>query len=139
MILFTGAKKKNFKIKSAISEIHPLVREVLGCLQKAGLRERHLYEIKLALEEALINAVKHGNSFRKELPVLVSLIWSAKEVRLVVEDRGQGYDYSKIPDPTLDENIEKGHGRGVFLIRQLMDDVRFNRKGNRIEMVKRRK
>ena len=131
-----GAMKKTFKIKSNLKEISPVVKDIVSCLKKADFDNGILHDIKLATYEALINAIKHGNKFKEELPVIVNLTYSKDTIKISVQDKGKGYDHAKIPDPTLDEYIARGHGRGVFLIKRLMDVVHFNKSGNRIEMVK---
>lgn len=128
--------KKEFTIKSSLAEVRPLVKEVISSLRELAPGSDLLHDFKLAAEEALINAVKHGNNFKEELPVLVTVEGDTDKVTISVEDKGRGYDYSKVPDPTLDENIARGGGRGLYLIKKLMDEVRFNKEGNRIEMVK---
>lgn len=128
--------KKRLKIKSSLKEIPPVIDDILANLKIKGLSDIILHDIKLVTEEALINAMKHGNNFTEELPVELGLVYFKNRVRITVRDAGKGYEYKKVPDPTLDENLGKGHGRGVFLIRELMDKVRFNKTGNKIEMVK---
>jgi serine/threonine-protein kinase RsbW len=128
--------EKTFNIKSNIKEIAPVVKEMLDCLKKGGASNEIIHDVKLSAEEAMINAMKHGNKCREDLPVMINFEYSKDKITVSVQDKGSGYDYNKIPDPTLDENIAKGHGRGVFLIRRLMDEVRFNNSGNCIYMVK---
>ena len=127
---------KNFKIKSSLKEIQPVVGQILALLQETGAPAALLHDIKLSAEEAIINAVKHGSKLKEDLPVAIAFSRQGDVVRVAVEDCGSGYDHQCIPDPTLDENISKGRGRGIFLIRKLMDEVHFNPAGNRIEMVK---
>lgn len=126
--------KKTFTIKSSLSQMAPVVKEILECLKDSGKGVVH--DIKLAVEEAIINAMKHGNKFNEGLYVIVDFEYGAGKVCIAVQDEGQGYDYRAVPDPTLEENILRGHGRGVFLIRKLMDEVHFNNSGNRLEMIK---
>lgn len=128
--------KHLFKIESNPKEIPPVLEKILGLLKQENISSEILHDIKLATEEAIINAIKHGNRFRENLPVIINFEYSKDRISISVEDRGMGYDYGKIPDPTLDENITRGHGRGVFLIRKIMDEVSLNKIGNRIEMVK---
>lgn len=126
--------RKTFTIKTSIKEIQPVVKEILGYL-KDGTKDA-IHDIKLAAEEAMINAMKHGNKSNENLYVIVDFEYDGNKVSIAVQDEGGGYDYSKVPDPTLEENILRGHGRGVFLIKRLMDKVRFNDSGNRLEMIK---
>ncbi len=139
--------KKTFTIRTSLKEIQPVVKKILEYL-KGGDKDA-LHDIKLAAEEAVINAMKHGNKgfttihiqvrlnkFNEKLYVIVDFEYDGNKVGIAVQDEGKGYDYSKIPDPTIEENILRGYGRGVFLIRKLMDEVHFNNSGNRLEMIK---
>jgi serine/threonine-protein kinase RsbW len=126
--------KKTFTLKTGLDKIEPVVAEILGYL--SGVDKNILHDVKLAVEEAIINAMKHGNGLREDLYVFVDLDYDGKKITIAVQDEGAGFNYKKVPDPTADENILKGHGRGVFLIRKLMDEVRFNDSGNRLEMIK---
>jgi len=126
--------KKTFTIKTSLKEIPPVIKEILEHLKNGN--KDSLHDIKLAAEEAIINAMKHGNKFNEGLYVIVDFEYDGNKVGIAVQDEGKGYDHSKVPDPTLEENILRGHGRGVFLIRKLMDEVHFNNSGNRLEMVK---
>ena len=128
--------KHLFKIESNPKEIPPVLEKILGLLKQENISSEILHDIKLATEEAIINAMKHGNKFNEALPVVVDFEHSGGKISISVEDKGAGYDYKKVPDPTLDENITRGHGRGVFLIRKIMDEVSLSKTGNRIEMVK---
>lgn len=128
--------KKTFKIKSNIKEISPVLKEIVDCLKQDRINTGIIHDIKLATEEAVINAMKYGNKFQENLPVMINFEYSRDKISISVEDKGEGYDHTKVPDPTLDKNIERGHGRGLFLIKKLMDELRFNKRGNRIEMVK---
>ncbi len=98
--------------------------------------ESVVFDLKLCLEEALINAMKYGHKLRKDLKVRLGVECSDREVRISVEDQGEGFDPQKLVSCTEGTNLLKNHGRGVYLIHQLMDDVRYNPKGNAILMVK---
>ncbi|MCX5715605.1 MAG: ATP-binding protein, partial [Candidatus Omnitrophica bacterium] len=113
--------KKTFTIKSDLKAMHPAVDEILHFLKERNVSHEIQHDVKLAADEAIINAIKHGNKFNEALPVVVDLECSAKMIRISVEDKGKGYDRSKVPDPTSEENIERGHGRGVYLIKKIMD------------------
>jgi serine/threonine-protein kinase RsbW len=125
-----------FKVSSALTEVKPTTERLLSFLRALELDASDTYDMRLCLEEALINAIKYGNKFQKDLSVEVICAYNQNEIFLSVEDQGQGYDPSKIKDPTDCENIENFSGRGVYLIRHLMDRLDFNEKANRIEMVK---
>lgn len=126
--------KKTFTIKTHLKAIPPVVGEILDYLKDGN--KSALHDIKLAAEEAIINAMKHGNKFNENLYVIVDFEYDGKKALIAVQDEGQGYNYRDVPDPTIEENILRGHGRGVFLIRKIMDEVHFNNSGNRLEMIK---
>lgn len=130
--------KKEFLIPSEITRVQAVSGEVLDFLKSMSLSENVMFDIRLCLEEALINAIKYGNKQKKELSVRLLIEVNDKEVRMTVEDQGEGFDPSKLKDCTSDENLLNNCGRGVYLIRQLMDTVRYNTKGNSVLMVKSR-
>ena len=127
---------KKLSIPSDLKEIRQVVDEIIVLLNSAHADESETFDIRLCLEEALVNAIKYGNRFDKKLEVLVDFAHADNKISISVEDKGVGYDHRKVPDPTKDENLLMGNGRGVFLIKHLMDDVRFNKKGNRLTMIK---
>lgn len=125
-------------IKSNPVEIEGLVRKVFFSLSDEGviLEDGDIFRLRLALEEAVLNAMKHGNKFNEDLVVGVEVLNTDGEIVLRVEDQGQGFNYNRIADPTQGSNLLKTSGRGVFLIRNIMDRVEFNDKGNVITMRK---
>lgn len=128
--------KKEFRVSSDLSKVQETSSDVLGFLKPAGLSESALYDIRLCLEEALINAMKYGNGLDRSKPVRLDVEFDKRQVRVSVEDEGPGFSPRKLADCTRDDNLLKGSGRGVHLIRHLMDRVEYNEKGNRVMMVK---
>lgn len=111
---------------------------VLEGLVDLDIDEATLYDIKFSVEEALINAMKYGNKLVEALKTKLSFILYKDKIEITIEDCGNGFDYENIPDPTKDNNaINRHSGRGIFLIKHLMDSLVFNEKGNIIKMVKR--
>lgn len=117
-------------------EIDDLVQGVLKLLDSLGADKTTSFDIKLCMEEALINAVKHGNRNNKNLPIKINYSISSRKFKASIEDCGSGFDYKCLPDPTTKENLLNTSGRGVYLIKHLMDEVSFNKTANRITMVK---
>ncbi len=115
-----------------------LAEELLGKVQSQGYEEAELFAIRLALEEGLINAIKHGNKFDRDKSITVCMELDARRVVISIADEGQGFDPATVPDPTADENLEKPCGRGIMLMRAYMDRVEFNDRGNEVHMVKNR-
>ncbi|MHC4561262.1 MAG: ATP-binding protein [Planctomycetota bacterium] len=113
-------------------------QEVLREVARLGYEEPCAFSIRLALEEGLINAVKHGNRMAVDKVVCVDYEVTAEQVEIIITDQGKGFDPSGIPDPTRDENIEKPCGRGLMLMKAFMDEIEFTKGGRRVRMVKRR-
>lgn len=125
-----------FEIPSDPKYIGFASTKILDSLKDLNLDKGILFEVRLSLEEAIINAIKFGNNFNRDLPVSINYSLIGDRLEITVRDRGKGFDYTSIPDPTLNNNILKEGGRGLFLIRNLMDEVKFNNSGNEIKMVK---
>jgi serine/threonine-protein kinase RsbW len=128
--------KKKFQVASDLAEVQKVSHDVLAFLKPADINEAALFDIRLCLEEALINAMKYGNGLQKELPVDLDIECASGEVRITVADQGPGFDPKKLEDCTDEKNIYRNRGRGVYLIQQLMDKVSYNEKGNSLVMVK---
>ena len=103
-----------------------------------GIGDDAAFGIDMAVREAITNAIVHGNKEDDTKQVELSLSCGQRAVEIQVKDEGEGFDPGSVPDPTSPENILKTSGRGNFLIRTFMDDVRFNERGNEITMIKRR-
>jgi serine/threonine-protein kinase RsbW len=93
--------------------------------RRAGFDEDEACDIAMLTREAVINAVKHGNRFAPEKKVWARLVRTAGEVRISVADQGEGLDPESLPDPLDPANLLRSSGRGVFLMRAMMDEVRF--------------
>jgi serine/threonine-protein kinase RsbW len=115
-------------------EIEDLLTDVIGAMEEVSYGARDTSAVCVALEEAAINAVKHGHGNDPRKQARIWWVVSASAVELVVEDDGAGFDPDRVPDPCLPENQERPSGRGVFLMRSYMSWVRFNDAGNRVAM-----
>ena len=125
------------KLPSRVDTTLPFISKVIDQLQKeCPLNEEDIFSIKLVLEESLINAIKHGNKSQPDLTVDVKVSFQNDFLTIKIKDYGQGFDADTIPDPTTDERLMKTSGRGVFLIKKLMDEVSFHDGGREIWMVK---
>jgi len=113
-------------------------REVLDQLEQHAWAEHDVFSIHLALEEALVNAIEHGNGLDEAKQVHVRCRMSDDLMQIEVIDQGDGFDPGGVPDPTDDEHREIPSGRGVMLMRRFMDRLQFNEKGNAVLMEKRR-
>ena len=128
--------KKKFQVGSDLDNVQKTSRKVMSFLKPMSLNPATSFDIRLCLEEALINAMKYGNVLRKNLPVTLEVEYLPREVRITVEDRGPGFDVKKVEDCTEEKNRFRASGRGVYLMHQLMDEVRYNNKGNKLTLVK---
>ena len=90
--------------------------------------------IMIAVTESVNNAITHGNGKDKGKNVNITLQLEEGLVRFTVEDEGEGFDYNNLPDPTSPENLSKPGGRGIFLMKQLSDEVNFKQGGKVVEL-----
>ena len=111
-------------------------KKVLDSLNDLKLDASTLFDIKLCFEEAFINAIKYGSKNNCRLTVEVEVLKKADNVEVIVRDQGAGFDYENQQDPTKEENLIKTSGRGVFLIKSLMDRVVFENNGSCLRMIK---
>lgn len=111
---------------------------IIGKLEELRFHDRDIFGVRLALEEALVNAIKHGNRMDPQKTVRVSCrIWKQR-IWVEIEDQGPGFRPEDVPDPTADENLERPCGRGIMLMRAFMTRVEYNPRGNRVELEKHR-
>ena len=124
------------RINSHLSEINSVVEDIVKLLDSFKVDKPASFDIRLCLQEALINAIKHGNKNNNNLPITITYSVAKDRFEVSVQDNGSGFDYKKIPNPTDNENLLKTSGRGIYLIKYLMDEVSFNKNGNKITMIK---
>lgn len=116
------------------SEGQVVQSRVVELLEQYGFSGRDVFSVRLAMEEALVNAIKHGNQMDPDKTVRLECHVDEDRVRIVIEDQGPGFDPGSLPDPTAEENLEMPGGRGVMLIQSFMDNVQYNDRGNMITM-----
>lgn len=128
-------------IVQSMDEACRAVKEIVQAIRANGFEDKDVFAVRLALEEAIVNAIKHGNKQDPEKQVIVKYRLHAgnphphsQVIEMVVEDQGDGFDPSKVPDPTAPEYLERPNGRGLMLMRTYMTSVEFNRRGNRVTM-----
>src|SRR3954466_13240720 len=114
-----------FDIPSDLDEARR-VQATIAAVVNAAFEEHEAFAGKLALEEALVNAIKHGNQMDPDKRVRGSYRVTPERFDVRIVDEGPGFNPEDVPDPTLPENIEKGCGRGVFLIRGFMTEVKYH-------------
>nr|WP_262898270.1 ATP-binding protein [Carboxylicivirga sediminis] len=91
-------------------------------------------KLLLAVVEGVNNAIVHGNKLDKEKLVVVEYLLDDTRVEFTIKDEGTGFDYTEVPDPTKPENLEKTHGRGIFLMHHLADEIEFENEGSIVKM-----
>lgn len=126
------------KMAANRNSIDPIVEQVMDAVREIHCVDGKADAIELALQEALANAVVHGA--KEDSSKVVECLVAFEEDRgvlIIVRDPGAGFDPSSIPACTVGENVYSNHGRGIFLISQLMDEVTFRKNGTEIRMVKR--
>ncbi len=111
-------------------------KKILDEVAKNGFNSHSAFAIKLALEEAMVNAIKHGNKGETGKHVRIQARISPGHIELTVEDEGEGFERKTVPDPTRTENLQKCSGRGILLMESYMDDVRWEQGGRRVVMTK---
>ena len=120
------------------ADLPRVVAAVTAAMPAWGYSERDVFAVRLALEEAVVNGLKHGNAGDPAKEVRVRYRVTAEEVVAEVVDEGPGFDPDQVPDPRALENLERPGGRGLFLMRAYMTWVSFNRQGNRVTLARQR-
>lgn len=123
-------------IPSDTAEGRAVQERIVQLLEENNYSMRDVFGVRLALEEALVNAIKHGNRMDPEKVVRINCQVSDRHIRVEIEDQGKGFDVNDVPDPTDDENLEKPGGRGIMLMRSFMTRLEYNDSGNRVLMEK---
>jgi serine/threonine-protein kinase RsbW len=123
-------------IASDFLEKRDLQRRILQAVEDYGYDHHTIFGVKLALEEALTNAIKHGNKLDSKKKVRVTARVSPRRLVVTVEDEGPGFNRNGVPNPLLDENLEKCSGRGILLIESYMDEVQWSNNGRCLRMIK---
>jgi serine/threonine-protein kinase RsbW len=129
---------REVEIASDPAEAHRVQDEIETALKAHQFAEREIFSIKLALEEALINAIKHGNQMDHSKKVRVTFRVSTESFEVRIADQGPGFNPADVPDPVAFENLERPCGRGLLLMRHYMTDVTFAPPGNCVVMSKAR-
>ncbi len=125
-------------IPSELDAGHKLIDSYVKKLEQFGWEGSDLFHVQLAIEEAVVNAITHGNKQAPDKSVEVELRICPASTYLRIRDEGAGFNPDKLADPTDDEHIDVPHGRGVMLIRQVMSHVEYNDCGNQVTMIKHR-
>ena len=128
------------RVPSLRRAIPPTIEKILSVVEPAGFTPSQRDDLALALAEALANAVVHGNRLRPGAWVGITVKVEPRKCAVIaVRDSGFGFERESLPDPRDPEKLLLPDGRGVFLMRRLMDDVEYNRKGNEVRLTLRRR
>lgn len=117
---------------SLISEVENLIERVVA---KCHLNEDTYGNLLIGVTEAVNNAIIHGNHEDKSREVKIEVLDKENQICFVVSDQGTGFDFNHLPDPTAPENIEKPTGRGIFLMKNLADEVAFSNGGTTVSIM----
>ncbi len=123
-------------IKSKPSELACFQEHLVKMLERHRFRPEDRFAIRLAVREALVNAANHGNKRSSSKKIRIAFSLTEKGFRIRIRDEGEGFDPGGVLDSTLAEDLTKSTGRGLLLMRQFMNDVRFSRKGNAVSMAR---
>jgi serine/threonine-protein kinase RsbW len=127
---------KDVVITSDTAEARRVQEEIEAQLRAVDYSEHEIFSIRLALEEAMVNAIKHGNNFDRNKRVHISYTVKLDRFDILIADEGQGFDPEDVPDPTAVENLERPCGRGLMLMRYYMHEVCYNKNGSSVSMTK---
>jgi serine/threonine-protein kinase RsbW len=130
-------EKIEFELPSDLGLMNGVLEYLQERVSKLGLISPERSNLFIALDEAFVNAVKHGNKNDPKKLLKITAELSPNEACFTVEDEGEGFDINEIPDPCDPANLFRTSGRGVLLIYNIMDEVEYNAQGNRVKMVKR--
>ena len=115
-----------------------VLEELLAQLSARQWGDHDIFHVHLATEEALVNAIKHGNGSDESKRVWIRCRLSPERIRIEITDEGAGFDPTRVPDPTNPDRLETPGGRGVMLIKAFMSSVEYNAAGNGVVLEKER-
>ena len=125
----------HIKIPSLAENIRVVESFIDNAKEKFSLNDDIYGNIMIAVTESVNNAIKHGNNFNKHKNVSLSLYLDDEIIRFIIRDEGSGFDFTSLPDPTAPENIKQPGGRGIFLMKNLSDEVHFTEEGKVVELL----
>lgn len=131
-------KRVSYTLASTLESVNRAENIAAETAARAGFSEDDQSNIAMAVREAAVNAVLHGNAYDPEKKVFVVYERTSSALVITITDQGKGLDPNNLPDPLAPENLMKGSGRGIFLIRAFMDEVRFRntQPGTEITLIK---
>ncbi len=132
------AHRVSYTLDSTLDTVNSAEEVASQIATEAGFGDEEVMKIAMAVREAAVNAVLHGNAYDPGKKVMVDFERTAKDLVITIRDQGKGLDLNKVPDPLAPENLLKTSGRGIFLIRSFMDEVEINpsQTGTEIKLIK---
>jgi serine/threonine-protein kinase RsbW len=119
------ASRITYTLDSSLDSVDRVEQTAEELAKKAGMDEDEIYRVTMAVREAAVNAVLHGNSYDPEKRITATFENTGEALVIRIADQGKGLDPATLPDPLAPENLLRGSGRGIFLIRSFMDEVHF--------------
>jgi serine/threonine-protein kinase RsbW len=141
LIAVTTIETTELSLPSRIEAVDAAAAAVAEFISRSGISEEAAFRIDMAVREAVTNAVLHGNRQEESKAVELTLKSSPDAIEISVHDQGQGFNPEEVPDPTKEENLLKSSGRGIFFMRNFMDEVDWSIRpngGTTVRLVKRR-
>jgi serine/threonine-protein kinase RsbW len=123
-------------LESKSSSLVEPCRQILSALQEKDFSEDDVFAVHLALEEAFLNAVKHGNKMDPNKKVTLEYMIDDEKVEIKMADQGEGFNPESIPDPRAGDNLYRPEGRGLLLIHAYMHLAQYDKNGTRLRMVR---
>jgi serine/threonine-protein kinase RsbW len=127
------------ELESTLESVDSAEQIVVAEAKALGLDEDDLYRVGIAIRECMVNAVVHGNRYNSRKKVHLKVVRTADRLAIEVADEGDGFDQNDVPDPLEGENLLRGSGRGVMLMKSFMDEFQISQrqpKGTEVKMVK---
>ena len=125
----------NIDIPSLPENIRIVESFIDNVKEKYSLNDDVYGNVMIAVTESVTNAIAHGNKGEKSKAVSLTMHLDESSLKFTVLDQGEGFDFHDLPDPTSPENLDKPGGRGIFLMKNLCDEVNFTTKGNSVELI----
>ncbi|MCK9224220.1 MAG: SpoIIE family protein phosphatase [Candidatus Muirbacterium halophilum] len=126
--------EKSVEISSDIEEINNFVDNIVKLLEELDIVDDEIFDVKLAFSEILINAAKHGNKYNNDKKIFIDYYISKSKIKLCVEDQGEGFRNSSMPD--YESRLLEENGRGIILVTSIVDKLKYNSLGNKVEITK---
>lgn len=134
----TGSERIRLQLASSMESVAQVEAEAEKLLHTIGIEEDAAFPLLMGIREAAVNAVLHGNSYDPAKSIVVTMEHDPETLVITVTDQGEGFSLDTLPDPREEENLLRGSGRGIFLIRSFFDEVHFRQlhPGTEIQLVK---